>query len=183
MDKTQEMQAKMLKSIEEKTGIHPDKIVQDIKKQAFEKHGEKVKFVKEKYALTHGFANLLAHLTKGEINNTKSGDLVEEQYKGKEQLLPIYKSLCDYLKTLEGVELSPKKAYVSVRTGKQFAIIQPSTKTRLDLGLKYPKDYDPGLEPSGSFNSMVTHRIRLESQKEVTKTVLSHIEKAYQLSK
>ena len=32
-------------------------------------------------------------------------------------------------------EIAPKKAYVSVRSKKQFAMLQPSTKSRFDIGL------------------------------------------------
>ena len=33
------------------------------------------------------------------------------------------------------LEVSPKKTYVSLRRNKQFALIQPSTATRVDVGL------------------------------------------------
>ena len=66
------------------------------------------------------------------------------------------------------VELSPKKAYVSLRRNKQFALIQPSTATRLDLGLNL-KGVEPAgkLEASGSFNAMCSHRIRFTSTADI----------------
>ena len=52
-----------------------------------------------------------------------------------------------------------RRANVSVRRKKQFALIQPSTKTRLDLGLILKgRPVEGRLEPSGSFNAMFTHR-------------------------
>ncbi|MCF8880315.1 DUF5655 domain-containing protein [Hyphobacterium sp. SN044] len=61
------------------------------------------------------------------------------------------------------VEIAPKKAYVSVRRKKQFAIFQPSTATRLDVGINLGEASPEGrLEASGSFNAMVSHRVRVE---------------------
>jgi predicted transport protein len=49
---------------------------------------------------------------------------------------PWYNKLIEQVKALgDDVELSPKKAYVSIRCKKQFALIQPTTKTRMDIGL------------------------------------------------
>ena len=121
-------------------------------------------------------------MSKVEKQEKQEGDLVENQYKGKEGLIPIYESLCKALEKMKGVELAPKKAYVSVRTGKQFAIIQPSTKTRVDLGLKFPKDVKVPLESSGSFNTMVTHRIRLSAPGDVNAEVKAYLKKAYESS-
>ncbi len=56
------------------------------------------------------------------------------------------------------VEVSPKKAYVSLRRKKQFAIIQPSTKTRMDVGLNIKGVKPAGkVEAAGSWNAMCTH--------------------------
>lgn len=78
------------------------------------------------------------------------------------------------------MEISPKKAYVSLRRSKQFAIIQPSTATRVDVGinLKGHKATDR-LEASGSFNSMVSHRVRIADKKEVNKELIGWLREAY----
>ena len=78
------------------------------------------------------------------------------------------------------VEISPKKAYVSLRRSKQFAIIQPSTKTRVDLGINL-KGVEPEgrLEKSGSFNSMVTHRMKITDKKEVNAELKKWLKEAY----
>ena len=60
----------------------------------------------------------------------KTPMMIAEQYKGKEKLKPWYdKIMAEINKFGKDVELAPKKAYVSLRRKKQFAIIQPSTKT------------------------------------------------------
>jgi predicted transport protein len=78
------------------------------------------------------------------------------------------------------IEISPKKTYVSVRRKKQFVIIQPSTKTRLDVGLNL-KNVNPSgkLEPAGSWNAMCTHRIKIEDEGSIDETVFRWIKEGY----
>lgn len=182
MSTIDERQKKMLTSIEEKTGQKSDAIIADIKAQNLEKHGQKINFVKEKYELSHGFANLLAHLSKADFSLGGSEYTVQAQYVGKESLMAIYTAVEDFLGTLEDVEMLPKKAYVTIRSKKQFAIIQPTTKTRVDLGLKFPKNYETDLEPAGSFNTMMSHRIRLSDPKDFNKAAKQHLMQAYEMS-
>ena len=64
--------------------------------------------------------------------------------------------------------LAPKKAYVSLRRRKQFGCLQPSTATRFDVGINLKGVAPAGrLEASGSFNAMVSHRVRVSDVKEV----------------
>jgi predicted transport protein len=95
--------------------------------------------------------------------------------------MPIYDAL---VKAISGfgddVEFAPKKAYVSVRRSKQFAIIQPSTATRLDLGINLKgTPATDRLETSGSFNAMVSHRVRLGNAKDVDTEVKKWLKAAY----
>jgi hypothetical protein len=57
-------------------------------------------------------------------------------------------------------------------TERRLADEEPSTKTRVDLGLNLKGEPASGrLEASGSFNAMVSHRVRLESPADVDKQV------------
>ena len=92
---------------------------------------------------------------------TDSDALVDAQYAGaKAALRPIYDALLAVVRKFgKDVEVSPKKAYVGLRRNKQFAIIQPSTATRVDVGINLKGIKPAGrLEASGSFNAMVSHQ-------------------------
>ena len=149
------------------------------------KHGEIVAFLKKDHRVTHGYANLVAHQTLGSDAVSVAGqgvDLVATQYAGaKAGLRPIYDAVANRAKSFgNDVELSPKKAYVSFRRSKQFALIQPSTASRVDLGLNLKGVAAKGrLEASGSFNAMCTHRVRLESPKDVDSELLAWLKQAY----
>ena len=70
---------------------------------------------------------------------------------------------------------------VTVGDNKQFGLIQPSTKTRVDVGLNL-KGTAPTerLEASGSFNAMVSHRVRLASVDEVDGELIGWLRQAYE---
>ncbi len=148
------------------------------------KHGEMVSFLKEKHGFTHGNANTIIHFAKQSQagGSEDPDDLVATQYNGKEQLKKWYDKLMKEIKAFgNDVEVSPKKTYVSVRRKKQFAIIQPSTKTRLDVGLNLKGVTSNGnLEAAGSWNAMCTHRIKIEDEKTINKEVMEHIRQAYE---
>jgi predicted transport protein len=173
----------MIANLQKNTGKTLEEWILILKENNDRKHGEMVKYLKETFGIGHGFANMIAHKAKGSdagsvINKDK---LVENQYVGKENLKPIYNELVKIIEVLgSDVEFIPKNAYISVKRKKQFAIIQPSTKTRLDLGLNI-KNYDAcgKLEISGSFNAMCTHRIRLENETDIDPNVSIWIKKAY----
>jgi predicted transport protein len=108
--------------------------------------------------------------------------LVANQYQGKEHFKPIYDQLVKEISTFgEDVELAPKKAYVSVRRKRQFAILQPSTKSRFDIGLNIKgKEPEGPLEKAGSWNSMCTHRIKTSQVEDLTPEVIQWIKEAYE---
>ncbi|EDP95054.1 DUF4287 domain-containing protein [Kordia algicida OT-1] len=170
----------MIGNMPEKTGKSLEEWLVILKKETFAKHSEAVNFLKKEHGVTHGFANTIVHLSKED--KTETVDLVTAQYEKKQDLKPIYEALKSYIKTLgNDVEFAPKKAYVSVRRKKQFAIIQPSTKTRLDLGLNLKgKEATDVLENSGSFNAMCSHRIRLTSTEDISEDIKNWIKEAYE---
>lgn len=174
--------AAMIKNLKEKTGKTLEQWFAELQKTKFVKHGEFMKHLKENFGVTHGYANTITLLYRDSLKPGGQDDLVANQYSGpKEGLRPIYEKIA---KMVEGfgddVELSPKKSYVSLRRNKQFALVQPSTKDRVDVGLNLEGEKPTGrLEASGSFNAMVSHRVRLTSPKDVNAELKAWLKKAY----
>jgi hypothetical protein len=169
----------MINNMPEKTGKSLDEWKKILKAENFEKHGQAMKFLKEKHAVTHGFANTIIQLSKEE--HISEDDLVQSQYKGKEALLVIYHHLIEtVLKFGEDVNIIPKKTTVSLIRSKQFALIKPATKTRIDLGLKLPKKAITNrLEHSGPFGSMCTHRVQIKELQEIDQELIAWLKEAY----
>jgi len=172
----------MIDNIPEKTGKSLEEWKKILKKKAFVKHTEGVKYLKTEHKVTHGFANTIVSLSKEE--NTSSDELVQAQYKGKELLFPIYEKLLQYVTDLgSDITITPKKASVSIIRKKQFLLIKPATKTRIDLGFKL-MDVPVGerLENSGPFGTMCTHRVKVSEVKELDKELKAWIREAYERS-
>lgn len=182
-----EMAAAMIANMKDKTGKTLPQWLKIAKAAKLEKHGQIVKYLKSDHGMTHGFANLVAHKTL-ESDAGSAGatdDLVAAQYSGpKANLRPIYDSLVAAVERFgKDVEIAPKKTYVSLRRNKQFGLIQPSTKTRVDVGINLKGTKASGrLEPSGSFNAMVSHRVRLADTEDVNKELIAWLKKAYDAS-
>lgn len=180
-----DMAATMIANMKSKTGKTLEQWLAIAKKTGAEKHGQIVKALKADHGLTHGYANLVAHkFLKSDAGSQAEGgsDLVVAQYAGpKAGLKPIYDAVIEAARSLgKDVEIAPKKTYVSLRRNKQFAIVQPSTRTRVDLGINLKGEPAAGrLEAAGSFNAMVSHRVRLEKPADVDKEVLAWLEKAW----
>lgn len=172
----------MIDNMPEKTGKSLEEWKVILKAQAFAKHSEGVKYLKTEHGVTHGFANTIVTLSKEEENTPN--DLVNEQYKGKETLMPIYEALITYVNTLgSDVTITPKKGSVSIIRKRQFILIKPATKTRIDLGFKLKdKATTERLENSGPFGSMCTHRVQLTESSQVDHELKSWIKEAYDKS-
>ena len=172
----------MIANMPEKTGKSLEEWKVILKDKAFAKHGEAVKYLKTEYQVTHGFANTIVKLSKE--NQDTPDDLVTQQYKGKEVLKPIYEKLLTVVNAFgSDVIKTPKKASVSIIRKKQFALIKPATKTRIDLGLKLKgKPTTERLENSGPFGTMCTHRVRLTEVDQVDDELVSWLKEAYEMA-
>lgn len=172
----------MIDNMPEKTGKSLDEWKIILKEKSFGKHSEGVKYLKTEHNVTHGFANTIVTLSKEE-NNT-SEDLVESQYKGKESLFSIYKELITLVNSLgSDITITPKKESVSIIRKRQFVLIKPATKTRIDLGFKLKdKPITKRLEDSGPFGTMCTHRVRISKLAEIDDELKGWIKEAYDKS-
>ena len=181
----EEMAQSMIDNLPEKTGKSLEEWLNITRAAGLDKHGQIVKMLKTDHGMTHGYANLVAAKTLETGPAATEADLVGAQYSGpKADLRPIYDALLGEVERFgDDVEISPKKTYVSLRRDKQFGLIQPSTKTRVDVGINL-KGVEPTdrLEASGSFNAMVSHRVRLTDKGQVDSELIGWLRRAYEAS-
>ena len=172
----------MIDNMPEKTGKSLEEWFEVLKSKSFAKHSEAVKYLKTEHHVTHGFANTIVTLSKSD--DSSEDDLVSTQYRGKESLYPIYEALITYVKTLgNDVTITPKKGSVSIIRKRQFILIKPATKTRIDLGFKLKdKPTTDRLENSGPFGTMCTHRVQLTDVNAVDPELKDWIKEAYDKS-
>ncbi len=174
--------AKMIANLEANTGRSLADWVAASRSAGPEKHKALVDWLKAEHGLGHGYANLVAHKTfASDAGSSDDAALMETMFAGpKTAMRPIYDRVAAIVSGLEGAEFAPKKGYVSFRRNKQFGLGQPSTKDRFDLGLTL-KGVEPSgrLEAAGSWNAMVTHRVRIGSTDEVDAEVEAWIKQAW----
>lgn len=176
----------MIDNLYKNTGITLEQWIDAVNKENIAKHGEIIKFLKDTHGLTHGFANLIAHKAKGSDAGSveNQGDLITKQYQGKEHLIHVYdKIMSEIEKFGSDIEIAPKNAYVSLRRKKQFALLQPATKTRFEIGiiLKGQESYGK-LEKINTANAMCSHKINISDVNDIDHEVIEWLRKAYETS-
>ncbi len=106
--------------------------------------------------------------------------LIQGQYADRPQLRPIFDAIIDAAAGLGEVVVQTRKTYVSlVSPLRTFARVQPTTKQRVDLGLRLE-----GLEPGGRLLPSKIHetmplQISLTTPDEVDAEVLAWLQQAY----
>jgi hypothetical protein len=184
MSSVDEATRTQIRNIESQTGKSLDELIRIGLETGITKHKELQAFFTTEFGLTYGNANVLTVFTRDKMKGASGEEenFVDAQYTGKETLRPIYDAL---IAAVEGfgddVEIAPKRTYVSLRRKRQFGLIQPSTATRVDVGVNL-KGVEPAgrLEKSGSFNSMVSHRVRLSAAGDVDDELIGWLRQAYE---
>ena len=175
----------MIDNMPDKTGKSLDEWFTVIAAAGLEKHGEIMKLLKGEYSVTHGFANTIAILYRQQAAGgpPPEADLVAGQYAGaKAGLKPIYEAILAAVNGFgQDVEIAPKKSYVSLRRKKQFAIVQPSTKTRVDLGLNLKDIKTAGrLQSGNAFGGMCSYKVAITSPDEIDAELIAWLNQAYE---
>ncbi len=173
----------MEKGLLAKTGKPLAHWINVVRQSKIEKHRAIIDLLKAEHGLTYGYANFVAlKANQADAASIAVTDLLSHQYKGKEELKVIYEKLvAEMMKFGSDITITPKKDSVSIIRKKQFALIKPATKTRIDLGLKFKgKPTTVRLQDSGPFGSMCSHRVVLTSVKEVNSELLGWLKEAYQ---
>jgi Domain of unknown function (DUF5655) len=107
-------------------------------------------------------------------------ELINNQYADRPQLRPILDAIIEAALELGEVIIQARKTYVSLVTPRRtFARLQPTTKNRVDLGLRLEGQQAGGrLQPS-RLNETMRLQIGLSSVEEVDSEVLEWLQRAY----
>ncbi len=107
-------------------------------------------------------------------------ELIDGQYADRPQLRRIYDAIIDAAAMLGEVTIQARKTYVSlVSPRRTFARVQPTTKNRVDLGLRLQGQRPGGrLQPSKIHETMQL-QISLTAPEEVDSEVLGWLQRAY----
>jgi len=175
----------MEKGLLEKTGKSLEHWIGVVNQTKLEKHKAIIDHLKSNHGFTYGYANFVAlKARKSDAGSIDDADLLANQYKRKEDLKPVFDRLESAIKSFgNDITITPKKDSVSFIRKRQFALIKPATKTRIDLGLKMKdKPTTSRLENSGPFGTMCTHRVRLTEVDEVDSELIEWLKEAYDSS-
>ncbi|MEZ4670718.1 MAG: DUF4287 domain-containing protein [Anaerolineae bacterium] len=172
-----------LDTIKEKTGKSPDDFVKLAKKKGLTQHAELLAWLKEEFGLGTGHARALIVVIQGADKPRASKDeAVDKHFTGaKAGWRTAYDALLKKLNTFgSDVSVSPTSSYISLlRDKKKFGIVQVSSKY-MDIGIK--RKGTPATDrfgESGSWNNMVTHRVRIEDPKELNAELYKWLRAAY----
>ena len=176
-----------IKNIETRTGKSLSELREIINQSPLTKHSELREMMREQFDLGYGDANMLVHIARqssdpGSSNASDQSlhEVVDVIYSGKkEDLRQIHDAVMEKINTLGEFEIAPKKKYLSLRRKKQFAMVGPGTRDRVEVGLNMKGVAStPRLEslPPGG---MCQYRVYLSQLSEVDDLLLGWIKIAY----
>ena len=107
---------------------------------------------------------------------------IDSQYQGeKAALRPIFDTLREIIEGLgEDISVEGRGGYTPFVRKRQFAAVQASTKTRVDLGLRFKEAPTSELLSNKSLAGQSTHKIGLISLEDITDEVIGLIRLAYE---
>ncbi len=107
-------------------------------------------------------------------------ELIDGQYADRPQLRPIFDAVIEAAVGLGDVTIQARKTYVSlVSPRRTFARVQPTTKNRVDLGLRLEREKPHGRLQSSKIHETMRVQIGLSSPADVDAEVVRWLERAY----
>jgi hypothetical protein len=170
-----------LRNIEARTGKTFPQLCRLIADSGLTKVAEQRAMLMERLGLGYGDANMLALRAKeAAVPAPADADPLDAIYAGsKAPLRALHERLSAQIDKLGTYEKAPKKAYISMRRKKQFAMLGPATRDEIELGLNARNLAASGrlkaLPPGG----MCQYAVRLSSASEIDAELLAWVRAAY----
>jgi hypothetical protein len=177
-----------LNNIKAKTGKTPE----DFKKIAAKKGllkedvkaGEIVAWLKKDFDLGHGHAMAIFTVFKGLKEKKEPLEkLIAKHFAGKKSVWrTVFDSLMSDLQEFgDDITVSPASSYLSILRGERKMLVIQIAVAHVDIGIKLK-----GVAPTkrfgaaGSWNAMMTHRLRISDQNQVDSELMNWLRSAYE---
>jgi len=179
-----------LNNIQKKTGKTIDEIRIIVRESGLLKHAAIRQMFIDRFSLGFGDATMLVHFAQFSDGQTAAvatqaspQEILDGIYTGtKAGLRPLHDLVMNEVFKLGEFSIAPKKGYLSLRRKRQFAMIGPGSKNRLEIGLNM-KGIPPTErlleQPAGG---MCQYKIFLNSEKEVDDELINYLKTAYNTS-
>lgn len=181
-----------LRNIQDKTGKTIAELHAVLAGSGLAKTGERRTLLMEQFRLGYGDANAVALFYGKPVPDLGSGaapakpavaegDPLDAIYTGaKAGLRPLHETVMAFVNSLGPFDAAPKKAYISLRRKKQFAMVGPATKDAIEIGLNakdLPADVRLKVQPPGGMCQATT---RISTAKDVDAALKGWIKQAYE---
>ncbi len=173
-----------LDNIKAKTGKTPEDFRALAQQKGLVESSEIFAWLKAECGLGHGHARAIVHVIESSAAPTVSrADQVAAHFAGGKSgwRKPYDQLMAKITQFGADIQVAPTKSYLSLlRGGKKFAVVEPATPERLDIGLKL-KGIPPAgrLEAAGAWNGMVTHRVRISHPQQIDAELIGWLRQAY----
>ena len=188
MDAVEKATETQLQNIQKRSGKTLEQLFDFIRSSGLTRHAEIREMLKSSLKMGYGDANILAHvylksLEEQARHNTEVADMdpLDEIYSGNKAVLrPLHDTLMEAIESIGPFEISPKKGYLSLRRRKQFVMLGPGSKSRLELGLNIK-----GIEATPRLSAMppggmCQYKVWLIDPVEVDGELLDWVKMAYE---
>jgi hypothetical protein len=190
MDSLDKARITQLNNIQKKTGKTIDEIRIIIHESGLQKHAELRQMFMDRFGLGFGDATSLVHFAQqsdgqsaAEAAQASPQEILDGIYTGaKASLRPLHDAVMNEISKLGEFSIAPKKGYLSLRRKRQFAMIGPGSKNRLELGLNMK-----GIPPTERLleqppGGMCQYKVFLSSEKEIDAELIGYLRTAYNTS-
>jgi hypothetical protein len=177
-----------LDNIKSKTGKSPEDFKKIADKKGLLKPGTKageiIAWLKKDYGLGHGHAMAVYTVFKGSKEKKLSKDEAIEKHFTTTGATwrPVFDDLMNKVKKFGGdIAIDCTNSYVSILRGERKIAVIQVYRERMDIGIKLKGvSTTDRFEAAGSWNAMMTHRVRVTAKEQIDKELIKWFKNAYE---
>lgn len=187
MDSLDKARKTQLSNIQNKTGKNLEEIRAMIRTSGLTKHSELRQMFIDKFGLGFGDASSLVHFalqtdgqSAAEANQMDMDEILSGIYTAsKAPLRPLHEKVMDQVIKLGEFTIAPKKTYLSLRRKRQFAMLGPGTRGRLEIGLNMKNIPASDRLQAEAPGGMCQYKVFLTTEQEIDNELIGYLKIAY----